>query len=64
MMTTITTFKYFTLLIVTIPGYNCLIDIRHRFELSQIPTDVKEQILTECKLIFDKFYQTNEHKVS
>ncbi|VIO90369.1 Uncharacterized protein BM_BM9287 [Brugia malayi] len=54
--------KYFPLLIIILPWCSSLIDIRHRFELPQIPTDLKEQILAECKSTFVKFFQPHKHK--
>ncbi|CAG9529861.1 unnamed protein product [Cercopithifilaria johnstoni] len=65
-MTVITALKYFALLIVVIiPLCNSFVDIRHRFELPQIPTDLKNQILTECKPTFVKFFHAHsEDKIT
>ncbi|VBB29868.1 unnamed protein product [Acanthocheilonema viteae] len=63
-MVAITALKYFALLIVVIPFCNSLIDIRHRFELPQIPADLKEEILFECKSTFIKFLQANKRKTT
>lgn len=62
-ITNTTVLKYFTLLIVIMPMCNSFIDMRHRFELPEIPTDLKEQILIECKPVFVEVFRAYKHKV-
>ncbi|VDO56371.1 unnamed protein product [Onchocerca flexuosa] len=59
MATAIIILKYFAFLIITIPWSDSFIDIRHRFELREIPIDLKKQILTECNSTLIKFFERN-----
>ncbi|MCP9258999.1 hypothetical protein DINM_001983 [Dirofilaria immitis] len=52
--------KYLTLLITIILRCSSFIDIRHRFELREIPIGLKQQILAECNSTLIKFFKKYE----